>query len=264
MWDFPPVMRLSRAQDRSVEVGRIYEEPEVMLKIELHAHTADDPVDRISHTSYNLIDRAYALGYNALAITLHERQFVDHRVSAYAAERGLILIPGIERTVERCHVLMLNFSTATEQVQSFDDLARLRQREAGLVIAPHPFFPAGTCLRSLLHRHAGLFDAVEWNAMFTRTLNFNRRAERFAKAQGKPMVGNCDVHRLYQLGSCYSMVDAAPEREAICDAIKQGRVSVSAEPLTAVRAAWTMADMELSRLLPRAGARMLRPVSDGA
>ena len=33
-----------------------------MLKTELHAHTADDPIDRVPHSTIELIDRASALG----------------------------------------------------------------------------------------------------------------------------------------------------------------------------------------------------------
>ena len=58
------------------------------------------------------------------------------RSPRYAAERGITLIPGIERTIEGRHVLLLNFSAATESVHSFDDLARLKSRESGLVVAP--------------------------------------------------------------------------------------------------------------------------------
>jgi len=76
-----------------------------MLKVELHTHTADDPVDRIPHTTVELIDRAAALGYDALAITLHERQLDLQRFAPYAAELGLVLIPGVERTIEGRHVL---------------------------------------------------------------------------------------------------------------------------------------------------------------
>ena len=71
-----------------------------MLKVELHAHTADDPVDRIPHTAGELIDRAAELGYGALAITLHERQLDVTPLVPYAAERGVTLIPGVERTIE--------------------------------------------------------------------------------------------------------------------------------------------------------------------
>ena len=46
-----------------------------VLKVELHAHTDDDPLDRIGHSTEQLIDRAAALGYDAIAVTLHNRYF---------------------------------------------------------------------------------------------------------------------------------------------------------------------------------------------
>src|SRR5437667_412488 len=90
------------------------------------------------------------------------------------------------------------------------NLARLKRRESGLVVAPHPYFPSATCLWRYLDERPDLFDAVEYNAMFTAHVNFNRRAERWAARHGKPIVGNCDVHQLRQLGTTYSLVDAAP------------------------------------------------------
>ncbi len=115
-------------------------------------------------------------------------------------------------------------------------------------MAPHPFFPTGSCLGALLERHAELFDAVEWNAMFTRAINFNARAARWASANGKPMVGNGDVHRLWQLGTSYSRVDAAPDPTAICEAVRAGRVEVAAVPLSTAMAALTMADLVRGQL----------------
>jgi predicted metal-dependent phosphoesterase TrpH len=215
-----------------------------MLKIELHTHTADDPVDRIPHTTTELIDRAAALGYDALAITLHERQLDVGRFAPYAADRGLVLIPGVERTIEGRHVLLLNFESGTEDVRTFSDLARLKSSQRGLVIAPHPFFPGSVCLRSDLERYANLFDAVERNAMFTRGVDFNRRAERWAARHGKPVVGNCDVHRLWQLGTTYSLVDASRDADAICEAIAEGRVRVESRPL-----AWTEAARVMTAML---------------
>jgi predicted metal-dependent phosphoesterase TrpH len=220
-----------------------------VLKVELHAHTADDPQDRIPYTTTQLIDHVASLGYDALAITLHDRQLDVAPLRTYAAERGVTLIPGIERTIEGRHVLLLNFRRGAEEVRTFEDLARLRPREAGLVVAPHPFFPGSTCLRGDLDRHAALFDAVECNAMFTRGLNFNRRAERWAAAHGKPMVGNGDVHRLVQSGRTYSLVNAAPDPDAICEAIRAGAVHVHASPLPAAVAARVMGALLFADLL---------------
>lgn len=226
------------------------ERVDAMLKVELHTHTADDPVDRIPHTTAALIDRAVTLGYDALAITLHERQLDLRRFMPYAAERGLVLIPGVERTIEGRHVLLLNFRHGAEDVRTFADLTRLRSRQPGLVVAPHPFFPASVCLGRDLERHAGLFDAVERNAAFTRLIDFNRHGEAWAARHGKPVVGNCDVHRLWQLGSTYSLVDAAPDAGAICDAIAAGRVQVKSRPLTCAEVARVAALLALGHLGP--------------
>lgn len=223
-----------------------------MLKVELHTHTADDPVDKIPHTATELIDRAAALGYDAIAITLHERQFDIRRLASYAAERGIVLIPGIEQTIARRHVLMLNFRSGAEDVRTFEDLARLRKRTPGLVIAPHPYFPSTYSLLGKLEQHAALFDAVERNAMFTSTVDFNRRAERWAARQGKPMVGNCDVHRLRQLGSTYSLVDAERDPGAICAAVAAGRVEVRSLPLGWDEVIAVMADLTFGSYFPRA------------
>jgi predicted metal-dependent phosphoesterase TrpH len=221
-----------------------------MLKVDLHTHTADDPVDRIPHSTFELIDRAATLGYDALAITLHERQLDVRRWLPYAAERGIVLIPGIERSIQGRHVLLLNFKRGAEDVRTFDDLAQLKRRQSGLVIAPHPFFPSSSALGRDLERHAELFDAVEYNAMFTAELNFNRRAERWAARHGKPVVGNGDIHRLYQLDTTYSLVDAEPDPQAICAAIAAGRVQVESRPLSWPVAVRIIASLVFRELVP--------------
>jgi predicted metal-dependent phosphoesterase TrpH len=230
-----------------------------MVKVELHAHTSDDPVDSIPYTSCELIDRAAALGYGALAITLHEKQLDVRRLESYAAALGVVLIPGIERSVEGRHVLLLNFPGGTEDVHTFDDLRRLKaQTPGGLVVAPHPFFPGGQSLFGRLTEHADLFDAVEYNAMYTAELNFNGRAEAWARRQGKPMVGNCDVHRLRQLGSTYSLVDAEPNASSICAAIAAGRVRVVTQPVSWATAVTVVGALVASDIFRR-GTRALQP-----
>jgi predicted metal-dependent phosphoesterase TrpH len=229
-----------------------------MLKVELHTHTSDDPIDRIPHTVPELIDRAAVLGYHAVAVTLHERELDLRRFAAHAGDRGIVLIPGVERTIEGRHVLLLNFPRGAADVRTFDDLARLKRSAAGLVVAPHPFFPAPTCLGRDLDRHSGLFDAVEYNAMFTASVNFNHRAVRWAARHGKPLVGNCDVHRLRQLGSTYSLVDAEPHPDAICAAIAAGRVRVESRPLTWIEVACTLSAMLLSDFTGRPGTTSAR------
>lgn len=210
-----------------------------MIKVELHAHTGDDPHDYIPYSTLQLIDRAASLGYGALAITLHDRQLDTRPFLEYAACRSVVLIPGVERTISGKHVLLLNFGSKAQDIDSFEALEAMKQTTPqGLVIAPHPFYPARTCLGRLLERHARLFDAVEFNAFYTSTINrFNDTAVRWARERGKAIVANTDVHRLWQLGRTYSLVDAAPNADAICTAIRTGNVEIRTAPMSAWRAA---------------------------
>jgi predicted metal-dependent phosphoesterase TrpH len=224
-----------------------------VLKADLHIHTAEDPKDAIPYDAFELVDRAAVLGYGAVAITLHDRQLAVDDVADYGRRRGVVVIAGIERTIARKHVLLLNFPPTAEDVDSFDDLRRLKTASSGLVIAPHPFYPMPSCLRGELDRHADLFDAVEINAFYIRSCDFNHRAAEWASKHGKPLVGNGDVHRLWQLGTTYSLIDAAPDADAICEAIRAGRVDVRTTPISVVQAAALFASLTAANLLARRG-----------
>ena len=228
-----------------------------VIKCELHAHTDADPSDRIAHGTRELVDHAARLGYGAIAITLHDRYFDPAADAAYARERGIVLLAGIERTIRGKHMLLVNFPAACATVAGFDELAALKTAHPhGLVVAPHPFYPTPSGLGArLMNEHAPLIDAVEVNAMHTRALDFNRRAIAWARARGKPLVGNTDLHLLAQMGSTYSMVDAPPDPNAICAAIRAGRVTVHASPLSSIRAAHLFSLMCLGGLQGRLGRR---------
>jgi predicted metal-dependent phosphoesterase TrpH len=209
-----------------------------VLKVELHAHTSSDPCDYITHTTRDLIDRASALGYDALAITLHDRYYDPAADRDYASAKNVVLIAGVERTLGSRHVLLLNFPPESATVRDFADIRALRARHPrGLVVVPHAFYPIGSALRDEVERWADEIDALEVNSMFTRWLNFNDGAVRWAKAHGKPLVGNTDLHLLAQMGTTYSLVDAPRDADAICEAIRAGRVEVRSSALPALRAA---------------------------
>jgi predicted metal-dependent phosphoesterase TrpH len=207
-----------------------------VLKVELHAHTDLDPRDRIAHSTEELIDRAHALGFGALAVTLHDKYFDPAPFAKYACARGIVLMSGIERTVNGKHLLLINFPADCAGISTVDDLADLKTRTEGLVIAPHPFYPTGSALGTDLDEWTRVVDAVEINAMYTRQLDFNRKAVAWALEHRRPLVGNSDVHVLSQLGTTYSLVDAPPDADAICDAIRKGHVRVRSEPISWLRA----------------------------
>ena len=214
-----------------------------MLKVDLHLHSSEDPVDVIDHNAHQLIDKAAELGFDALALTLHDYDLRDPTLVAYASEHGIVLVPGVERTIEGCHVVLLNFAAPTDDVHTFEDLAKLRRTGNGLVVAAHPYFPDRTCLRSRLERHADLFDAIEWSYFWTRGLNFNARAARFAVKHGKPLVASSDLHDLRQLGRTYSLVLADRNPDSICAAIREGHVAIQTSPVPKLELARVLGGM---------------------
>jgi len=211
------------------------------LKFDFHMHTLDDPFDHhVYHTVNELVDKAASLGFGALSITLHTRQFESEAAFAYARERGILLIPGVEQDIEGCHVLLINFPKAeSERVASFADLKRLKEKaakEAGretLVIAPHPFFPGGVALQERFWQHSSLFDAVEVSGFYHARWNPNHRAIRAAEKLGLPLVGNSDTHTLEQFGKTWSEADCPQDADSILRAIKEGRVAVKGRALDA-------------------------------
>jgi predicted metal-dependent phosphoesterase TrpH len=235
-----------------------------MIRVELHAHTSDDPEDRVPYSAEALIAGAAARGYGALAITLHDAAFDPATHAAFARGHGVRLLPGIERTIEGAHVLLINFpAAATLAVRRLDDLAALKAAHPqGLMVAPHPYYPIRTALgRRRLDAYGALWDAIEVNALHVRALDWNRAAIAWAAAHGRPLVGNGDVHRLTQLGRTWSEVDVdvtdamsdAEAADAICAAIRAGRVRVAGAPLSPWRAAIIFGQMSLGGFRGRLG-----------
>jgi predicted metal-dependent phosphoesterase TrpH len=228
-----------------------------VIRVELHAHTSDDPEDRIPHTARELIARAAGLGYGALAITLHDAVFDPAPLASFAREQGIRLLSGVERTIDGAHVLLINHPAAAAlAVRSLEDVAALKAAHpAGLVVAPHPCYPIASALGlGRLEAHAPLWDAIEVNALHVRAVDWNRQAIAWAGAHQRPLVGNGDVHRLTQLGRTWSEVDVdvppslsdADAADAICAAIRGGKVRVAGSPLSPWRAAAIYAQMVIA------------------
>jgi predicted metal-dependent phosphoesterase TrpH len=209
------------------------------MKAELHSHCSIDPVDyRIcSHTSEELINQAAKLGYEILAITCHNKDIWTEELSGYALDRGITLIPGMEVTIEGARqALVYNFGTGPENLNTLKKIRSL-SREDTMVVAPHAFFPGRTCLKSLLERNLDIFDALEYSGFYVLGLNFNRQSVDLATRACKPLIGNGDVHYIWQLGRTYTWIYAEPDTFSIVNAVKQGFVRLDSSPISWFQAA---------------------------
>lgn len=210
------------------------------LKVDFHLHTREDPKDFLDHSAIELLHRAHALGFHAIAITLHDHVLADPEVFDTARELGILLIPAAEMRLEGADVVVLNIRPEeAHSLRRLCDLAELRERrgKSVLVFAPHPFYVLGGSIGKRLLEYIDLFDAIEICHFHTLGFNPNRAAVRVAEQFQKPLIATSDSHRLETFGNHYSFVQAPANAtpEAIFDAIRNDCIQPISPPISTVK-----------------------------
>src|SRR6202011_5665927 len=209
------------------------------IKVDLHIHTLDDPKDVIDYSAHQLLERARALGFRALAITLHDAVFDRPEVFADAATMGILLIPAAEVRLCGADVIVLNVTAAEiADLKNFDDLRRLRARRGASIftIVPHPFYFLGGSIGSRLLDEIDCFDAVELCHFHKGLLNPNRQATKVASPFGKPLVATSDAHQLHAFGRHYTSIPRPRDLtiENVFAALRSGPRNVISPPASIV------------------------------
>jgi predicted metal-dependent phosphoesterase TrpH len=208
-------------------------------RVELHSHCQGDPIDSyLSHTIYQHIDRAREVGLDAIAVTWHQKICVVPEAVAYARERNILLIAGMEAEVDRRHLVVLNVAEGDLPADpTWKQVRALRARKPDVfILAPHPFYPHPTCLGRMMNDNADAIDGVEWCILHVQWLpgrvNPNLRAARWAHQYGKPVIACSDAHTLAAIGRNASTVEADElSPGSLFTAIRAGRVSFHRQSL---------------------------------
>ncbi len=197
-----------------------------MLKCQFHTHVLGDPEDRIKFTGKELIKKAKKLNYNVLSITCHNKIIFTKSMKKYAEKKGILLIPGIELSINKKHILVINPNENIYKIKTFNDLRNYKNTNKNcLIIAPHPFFPDIVSLKKELENYIDIFDAIEHCWAYTKYINFNKKAEKLAKKFNKPLISTLDCHVLKYFNSAgYCLVDAKQNTNSIIKAIKENKI----------------------------------------
>ncbi|NIM89514.1 MAG: hypothetical protein GTO17_01040 [Candidatus Aminicenantes bacterium] len=217
------------------------------LKVDLHTHTAEDPIENIKYDSFQLIERASQEGFDVLAITNHKLVTYNEDLAEYAEKKGILLIPGIEATFSDKEVLILNPDFKKNPLRSsLEDLEKIKKNHS-LIIAPHPFFPNKKSLKSDLYPYLFFFDALEFSHFYNRLIDFNKKAVQTANQYNKPLLGMSDCHNIWQFGKTYTLIEAKKEMFSVFQAIKEGKIEIRTAPVSLV----TMARVSLNFFLAK-------------
>lgn len=205
------------------------------LKVQLHVHTKQDPVDNIKHTEKQKIDHAAKLGYDVMAITCHNVLIFNEDLKKYAEQKRILLIPAIEKSVEKRHVLILNADVEAQKIQTFNDLKLYKKNNPDcFMIAAHPYYPGWISLHDKLEKNIEVFDGIEYSWYHSKRINkYNRKAVEVAEKHDLPIIGTSDNHLLRYFDHTYSIVEAKDKSiEALFQALKEKNVTFVSHDLT--------------------------------
>lgn len=178
----------------------------MQFKTSLHNHFKEE---NVRYDLFELLDEAKRLNFDILAITPHNRLFQKKELSNYDEKLDILVIPGIEKEIEKSHIIILNPDKEIEKINSFTDLIDYKKNNPEIfIIAPHPFFYFYSLGRKL-EKYIKIFDAIELSYFYNSYFNLpNKKALKIAQKYNLPFIATSDTHFLKNLNKNYILVNS--------------------------------------------------------
>ncbi len=214
--------------------------PTRSLTLDLHVHTnySHDGCDSVD----KIVDSAISKKLDGIAICDHDTMNGSYAAQKYVAdnELGLIIIPGIEVTTSKGHLIVLGMGEGIAKGLSPGETIRIaREKEKEnrgtvVIIAPHPYHPFRHSIGNLcMHSELGI-DAIEiFNSRYFSGVA-NEIARRKVARRNITAVAGSDAHSAECVGLATVEVkveiEQQSEQKMLLDAtlsgIKEGKVKI--------------------------------------
>jgi predicted metal-dependent phosphoesterase TrpH len=166
---------------------------------------------------------------DGIAVTDHDTVEGARRL---AKERDFLVIPGIEVSSRRGHILGLNVTEPIPPRLSIVETVERIRLLGGLAVIAHPSVVIKTGLGTRIDSASGI-DAVE--VINASALPFSLStylSRRLALRLRLPETGGSDSHYPDEIGSAYTIIDADPNRDDVIEAIRKGRTEPVGKPIS--------------------------------
>ena len=187
--------------------------------LHVHSHFSKDSNAGLD----DILEYASKNGLDGFAVCDHDSLEGGMACAKRAKETASrqIVIPGVEVSTSKGHLLVLGVKEKIEAGLSPEETIRRARAQGAVVVLPHPFKVTSHGIGYV----EGLdVDAVEVINSRCLTNGPNNKAREAAEKLGIPQVGGSDAHEAAMVGRSYAEVDVSERSvEAVLDAIRQGR-----------------------------------------
>jgi predicted metal-dependent phosphoesterase TrpH len=193
------------------------------VKIDFHVHTcySSDSVTNLEE----VVACSRKKRLNGVAVTDHGT--VEGALKLLGKKNdGLIIIPGIEVSTNRGHILGVNITTHIPQNIGIEESIERIHDAGGIAIAPHPlaFFKGGIWLNR--KNYSVGIDAIEvLNSSVIPFFPHTCLSKKLARSLHLPEIAGSDSHFPETIGLAFTNVEGVSQQsnvEEIVEAIKKG------------------------------------------
>lgn len=193
-----------------------------MIRADLHLHTNYSSDAQIKPKI--IVNQLFAHpAIKAVAITDHNTvrgyEEVQKLVSPH---RDILVIPGVEISAVGGDIIILGVTELPPRPWSPENIIDFAKERESLAIAAHPYraYGLGDQVRKFN------FDAIEvLNGISSNQAN--KKARKLAEDMVLPGVAGSDAHRMNEMWSVYTEVQASLDMDEILKAIKGGLATVA-------------------------------------
>ncbi|MDD4330728.1 MAG: PHP domain-containing protein [Methanosarcinaceae archaeon] len=191
------------------------------MKYDLHVHSCYSRDSKAEPES--ILRNAKNRGLDGIAICDHDT-VEGGLVCAEIAKKlriDLIVIPGIEVSSSKGHILVLGVKTNIKPGLSPEETIKQAKLLGGTVIIPHPFKRSSHGIGKFEGLDADAIEVFNSRCLFNTA---NEKAKKAARRLGFPAVAGSDAHIPEMVGQAYTEIAAEENTvEAVLRAIGEGK-----------------------------------------
>jgi len=184
------------------------------LKLDIHIHTINSGDSRIIPKAVPQIIKSKEL--DGIALTEHNKLFKYNL-------QGIIVLPGIEISTKRGHLLALGLEENIKKGMPMDKTIMEVKRHDGIAVIAHPYSISARADLNNLNIKPDAIETLNARIMFCSISS--KLAKRMANQLLLPTTGGSDSHILDTIGDAYTTVYAKSRSiNDILEAFRKGNI----------------------------------------